>query len=213
MTCPEAWPLIKLLGPDICRWGWGVFHMKGWGPKSSVCPSKLRENKLFGRISWILTGIFGGGCPKNRKLVLYFLAPENALRSRHQISICSMALGTSPLSGSSFPKCLRKKSLCSILGPYPRLQVHTSDVPWPHWVPSSSFRTKSLCALPKCQEQDRLSSLQIPSPPVLIDTLRGHADADDAGSAASSGLGSTRTLHFIPSLLACPKKLQIYSRN
>ena len=25
--------------------------MKGWGPKSSVCPSKPRETKLFGGIS------------------------------------------------------------------------------------------------------------------------------------------------------------------
>ena len=27
----------------------GVFHVKGWGPKSSVCPSKPRETKLFRR--------------------------------------------------------------------------------------------------------------------------------------------------------------------
>ena len=30
--------------------GVGVFHVKGWGPKSSVCPSKPRETKLFGGI-------------------------------------------------------------------------------------------------------------------------------------------------------------------
>ena len=29
----------------------GVFHVKGWGPKSSVCHSKPRETKLFGGIS------------------------------------------------------------------------------------------------------------------------------------------------------------------
>ena len=29
--------------------GVGVFHVKGWGPKSSVCPSKPRETKLFWR--------------------------------------------------------------------------------------------------------------------------------------------------------------------
>ena len=28
--------------------GVGVFHMKGWGPKSSVCASKPRETKCFG---------------------------------------------------------------------------------------------------------------------------------------------------------------------
>ena len=32
-------PKPKLLGPDILRWG-GGFHVKGWGPKSSVCPSE-----------------------------------------------------------------------------------------------------------------------------------------------------------------------------
>ena len=31
--------------------GVGVFHVKGWGPKSSVCPSKPRESNLFGGIS------------------------------------------------------------------------------------------------------------------------------------------------------------------
>ena len=29
--------------------GVGVFHVKGWGPKSSVCPSKPGKIKLFGR--------------------------------------------------------------------------------------------------------------------------------------------------------------------
>ena len=29
----------------------GVFHVKGRGPKSSVCPSKPKETKLFGGIS------------------------------------------------------------------------------------------------------------------------------------------------------------------
>ena len=31
--------------------GVGFFHVKGWGPKSSVCPSKPWETKLFGGIS------------------------------------------------------------------------------------------------------------------------------------------------------------------
>ena len=38
----------KLFGPVIFGWG-GVFHVKGWGPKSSVCPSKPRETKLIWR--------------------------------------------------------------------------------------------------------------------------------------------------------------------
>ena len=29
--------------------GVGVFHVKGWGPKSSVCPSKPRESNFFWR--------------------------------------------------------------------------------------------------------------------------------------------------------------------
>ena len=31
--------------------------MKGWGPNSSVCPSKPRESNLFGEISRDLAGI------------------------------------------------------------------------------------------------------------------------------------------------------------
>ena len=33
-------PKPKLLSPDIFSGGVGVFHVKEWGPKSSVCPSK-----------------------------------------------------------------------------------------------------------------------------------------------------------------------------
>ena len=40
--------------------GVGVFHVKGWGPKSSVCPSKPRETKLFGGISRDVAGISRG---------------------------------------------------------------------------------------------------------------------------------------------------------
>ena len=35
--------------------------MKGWGPKSSVCVSKPRENKLFGGmlryVGWVIPGV------------------------------------------------------------------------------------------------------------------------------------------------------------
>ena len=52
----------KLLSPDIFRWGRvGVFHVKGWGPKTSVCPSKLGKSNFFGGIS---AGI-SRGRPKN----------------------------------------------------------------------------------------------------------------------------------------------------
>ena len=43
----------------------GVFHVKGWGPKSSVCPSKPRETKLFfGGYPGTFAGI-SRGCPKS----------------------------------------------------------------------------------------------------------------------------------------------------
>ena len=37
--------------------GMGVFHVKGWGPKSSVCPSKPRESNFFGGKSRDFAGI------------------------------------------------------------------------------------------------------------------------------------------------------------
>ena len=44
----------------ISSGGVGVFHVKGWGPKSWVCPSKPRETKLFGGICRDLPGYPGG---------------------------------------------------------------------------------------------------------------------------------------------------------
>ena len=41
----------------------GVFHMKEWGPKSSVCPSKLRETKLSRGIALYFGRDIPGGCP------------------------------------------------------------------------------------------------------------------------------------------------------
>ena len=45
----------------ISSGGVGFFYVKGWGPKRSVCPSKPREIKLFGRISrdfaWDVAGV------------------------------------------------------------------------------------------------------------------------------------------------------------
>ena len=38
----------KLLGPDIFR-GVGIFHMKGWWPKSPRMSLETRETKLSGR--------------------------------------------------------------------------------------------------------------------------------------------------------------------
>ena len=47
----EAGTQTQTFWPGYLRVGWGVFHVKGWGPKSSLCPSKPRETKLFGGIS------------------------------------------------------------------------------------------------------------------------------------------------------------------
>ena len=56
-------PKPKLFGPDILGWG-GVFHVKGRGPKSSVCPLKPGKPNFFGGISRDFAGI-SRGCPKS----------------------------------------------------------------------------------------------------------------------------------------------------
>ena len=45
---------------QIFSGGVGVFHVKGWGPKSSVCPSKPGKPNFFGGISRDLPGYPGG---------------------------------------------------------------------------------------------------------------------------------------------------------
>ena len=53
----------------ISSGGVRVFHVKGWGPKSSVCLSKPRESKLFGGSSWdFFAGISRGGPKRLRKI-------------------------------------------------------------------------------------------------------------------------------------------------
>ena len=44
--------------------GVGVFHVKGWGPKSSICPSKPGKSNFFGGISQDFAGI-SPKCPKS----------------------------------------------------------------------------------------------------------------------------------------------------
>ena len=44
--------------------GVGVFHVKRWGPKSSVCPSRPGKSNFFGGISRDFAGI-SRGCPKS----------------------------------------------------------------------------------------------------------------------------------------------------
>ena len=64
--------------------GVGVFHVKGWGPKSSVCPSKPGKSNFLGGISRDFAGI-SRRCPKSlRKSAAAFWGfsrggfPENA---------------------------------------------------------------------------------------------------------------------------------------
>ena len=63
----------KLLSPDISG-GVGVFHVKGWGPKSLVCPSKPGKSNFFGGIS--------RRCPKSlrKKVCVQFLVPTYSLQ-------------------------------------------------------------------------------------------------------------------------------------
>ena len=50
----------NLIGVEFSG-GVGVFHMKGWGPKSSVCPSKPGKSNIFAGIyPRILLGYPGG---------------------------------------------------------------------------------------------------------------------------------------------------------
>ena len=54
--------------PNFLDWifssGVGVFHVNGWGPKSSICASKLGKSNFFGGISRDFAGI-SRRCPKS----------------------------------------------------------------------------------------------------------------------------------------------------
>ena len=81
------------------RLGWGVFHAKGWGPKSSVCPSKPRETKLVGRISRdFAPGIFRK-CPKSLRKISFvqFSDPKNQPLPK------ASTISTTPRQGLSGP--------------------------------------------------------------------------------------------------------------
>ena len=67
LTKPEGETLAnsqaRKTNPNLNFWarilssGVGVFHTKGWGPKSSVCPSKPGKSNFFGGISRDFAGI------------------------------------------------------------------------------------------------------------------------------------------------------------
>ena len=66
----------KHLSPDISG-GVGVFHVKGWGPKSSVCPSTTGKSNFWGGISRDFAGI-SRRCPKKfekKKVCVQFSTP------------------------------------------------------------------------------------------------------------------------------------------
>ena len=52
--------VLWVVSVRISSGGVGFFHVKRWGPKSSVCPSKPRESKVFSGISWDFAGISRG---------------------------------------------------------------------------------------------------------------------------------------------------------
>ena len=62
----------------ICSGGVGVFHVKGWGSKSSVCPSKPGKSNFFGGISRDFAGIsrdFGPKSLRKKKVSVQFSFP------------------------------------------------------------------------------------------------------------------------------------------
>ena len=74
--------------------GTGVFHMKGWGPKSSVCPSKPGKSNFFGGISRDFAGISRRRLKSLRKKVcVQFSFPRInpgglSLRNAYFYSVC-----------------------------------------------------------------------------------------------------------------------------
>ena len=53
----------------ISSGGVGVFHLKGWGPRSSACPSKPRETKFLRDIPGFLERYPGGARKVREKKV------------------------------------------------------------------------------------------------------------------------------------------------
>ena len=99
----QTFIFVRLLSPDIFRWG-RVFRMKGWGPKSSACPSKRGKSNLFGGISRDFAGR-SRRCPKSlgKKVCVPFLAPRCAFpgpkRSVRSISLLSACVSVSQAPG------------------------------------------------------------------------------------------------------------------
>ena len=64
--------------------GVGVFHVKGWRPKSSVCPLKPKEPKLICGISGSLCSDLPGMPEKFEKIVFVLnLSPPFSWQGKH----------------------------------------------------------------------------------------------------------------------------------
>ena len=63
--------------------------MKGWGPKSSICPSKPGKSNFFGGISRDFAGI-SRRCPKKfekKKFVFNFRSQDNSLTASLELGL------------------------------------------------------------------------------------------------------------------------------
>ena len=85
-TNPNFWVRIS-------SGGVGVFHMKGWGPKNSVCPRNQRKQIFWRDISGFCRDVLGVP-EKFEKKCVQFLAPNSVY-----FAIASI----SPAMGSGFP--------------------------------------------------------------------------------------------------------------
>ena len=63
--------------------------MNGWGPKSSVCPSKPGKSNFFGGISWDFVGI-SRRCPKSlrKKSLCSSFGPYMLIRRYIDARVC-----------------------------------------------------------------------------------------------------------------------------
>ena len=73
--------------------------MKGWGPKTSVCPSNPRETKLLAGYLGILPGNPGGARKvRERKVCVQFSFPKEASKHRPRAKSSRLNAATSRAS-------------------------------------------------------------------------------------------------------------------
>ena len=124
--------------------GVGAFHVKGWGPKSSVCPSKPGKSILFLRdIPGICRGYPGGARKvREKKSLCSILVPYSVILDRlgivnsvidYRLQTCNSQLLPEPCpegpgiekfhSGSNAWKNPRVDTFISATGPSPLLRI------------------------------------------------------------------------------------------